>query len=357
MSTRLPSARQRLLDRAGSVVDAAFLAIPTILFPLADGRRLSPAAYEKEIRFYIDNGYCDHPLNFFEPRRTMPEPVVIEQHPYGDGIMDIVAWQSGYIPKNPHIRPHWNGYRANRTAYLVRWRHGNRGNKTVLCLHGFMLGEPRQAERMFRVAGLFDQGLDVALSIAPFHWRRAGNRLTDRGAFLQPHDVCMTAEASGQTRWDLHSAFRLMEADGAAEIGLIGASLGGFNAALFSCLSDAPAFCALMVPAVRFPYPLENPLIKKLSPMPGHVLDQARRVWAFSSPLHLTPVIDREKILMVASRGDLLCPWRYTRQLAERWDGIRSVSLTGGHWLIFDRKERGRAWYELLAACGFIPPE
>ena len=31
-----------------------------------------------------------------------------------------------------------------------------------------MLGEPRQARRMFRVKRLFEEGLDVALFIAPF---------------------------------------------------------------------------------------------------------------------------------------------------------------------------------------------
>ena len=65
--------------------------------------------------------------------------------------------------------------------------------------------------------------------------------------------------------------------------------MGGYNAALFSCLSARPAFCALMVPAVKFKSPLESPLFECLSGLPAQVVAHARRVWEFTSPLGMTP--------------------------------------------------------------------
>ena len=351
------NAQQRLLDGAGSLVDAAFLTIPAVLLPFADGRKPDVEAYQQDLAFYIAHGFCDHPHTFFQQPENMPEPVVIQRQPYSDGMMEVISWPSGYVPQNPSLRTHWERFEANKTGYLVRWHHRKKNNKTVLCLHGFMLGEPMQAERMFRVRNLFDKGLDVALFITPFHWLRAPSQLAARGAFLQPHDVCMTAEAIGQTMWDMHIAVHLLKQSGAQQIGLVGASLGGFNAALFCCLSDMPAFCALMVPAFKFPMPFGNPILRKFSNMPDHILAQARQVWDFTSPLNFKPKISRDKILIVASRGDLLCPWKHTRQLATQWAVTKNVFLTGGHWLMFDRKARGRAWYQLLADCGFIPSQ
>ncbi|MBI5062021.1 MAG: alpha/beta hydrolase family protein [Desulfatitalea sp.] len=162
-----------------------------------------------------------------------------------------------------------------------RWHHNQPGRPTVLCLHGFMLGEPKQAERMFRVRQLFELGLDVALFVTPFHWRRAPKGWRSRGMFLQPKDVCMTAEAIGHTMYDLYAAFQILECLGAGRIGLVGASMGGYHAALFSCLSARPAFCAMMVPAVRFKSPLESRFFQWFSGLPPQVLDHARRVERF----------------------------------------------------------------------------
>ncbi len=350
-----PQRLQTALNLAGGLVDTAFLLIPALLLPFARKRERSAAAYARDLLFYIEQGYCDHPESFFALAAGLPDFSVTCNGTYDQGVQETITWSSGYRPRNPHLHDYWQRLAANQTACLVRWHHNRPGTPTVLCLHGFMLGEPQQAERMFRVRQLFEMGLDVALFVTPFHWRRAPRRWRSRGMFLQPEDVCVTAEAIGQTMYDLHAAFQILEHLGAARIGLIGASLGGYNAALFCCLSARPAFCAMMVPAVTLKSPLESRLFQWFSGLPSQVLDHARRVWSFTSPLGMTLQIDPEKILIVASQADRLCPFEDTRRLAARWPQAQSLFLTGGHWLIFNRAERGRAWYGLLTRCGFIP--
>jgi predicted alpha/beta hydrolase family esterase len=60
-----------------------------------------------------------------------------------------------------------------------------------------------------------------------------------------------------------------------------------------------------------------------------------------------------DRMLVVASRGDLVCPFEYVRELCDTWKIRRSHFLTGGHWLVFNREERSRAWYSFLADMGY----
>ena len=346
--------KDRLLDSMGSVVDAGFLAFPKIFNPMKPVRKIDRETYERQIDYYIDNGYADRPESFFTFPAKASAHSIIDRRPYHDGESQLITFQSGYTAKNPFVRELYDSYEANRTAYLVRWTHGDDNRKTVLCHHGYMLGEPRQARKMFRVKSLFDKGLDVVLFIAPFHWKRGAGTLMQRGIYLQNDDVVMTCECVGQTMHDLYNSFLILTGLGAPEIGLIGASLGGHNAALFVSLTDIASFGAMMVPAVNFTNPLDPDTARLPFPVDGPLREKIRRVWDLHSPLNFRPKIPVGKILVVASRGDLLCPFKYIELLCNTWGITNRHFLTGGHWLIFNKTERGRAWYNFLADIGFL---
>lgn len=349
--------RERLLDAMGGVVDACFLAFPRIFGPMKPARKIDRATYEQQIDYYIDNGYADRPETFFTFPDRASAHTIIDARPYHDGESQLIAYQSGYIAKNPFIRERYHSFEANRTGYLVRWTHGGNNRKTIVCHHGYMLGEPRQARKMFRVRSLFEKGLDVVLFIAPFHWKRGAGPLLQRGIYLQNDDVVMTCECVGQTMHDLYNSFLILAGMGAPEIGLIGASLGGHNAALFVSLTDIASFGAMMVPAVNFTDPLDPDKARLPFPIDARLKEKIRRVWELHSPLKFRPKLPAEKILVVASRGDLLCPFRYIESLCDAWGIANRHFLTGGHWLIFNRDERGRAWYNFLADMGFLGRE
>ncbi len=347
--------KKRALDFLGSCVDALFLAVPAVYKPFKPARKIGREEFEKQIDYYIVNGYADDPASFFTLPGSAPAHAIIAEKPYHDGQYQLISYESNYTAKNPLIRERYDSYASNRTGYLVRWTHGDGERKTVLCHHGYMLGEPRQARRMFRVKSLFMQGLDVALFIAPFHWRRGTGLLSERGIYLQEDDPAMTCECVGQTIHDLYASFLLLRDLGAPEIGLIGASLGGHSTALFAALTDVASFAAMMVPAVNFTWPKDPDSAKYRFPVDARLRAKIRRVWDLHSPLHLEPKMDTDTILVVASRGDLLCPFEQARQLCDEWMIRDRHFLTGGHWLIFSRGVRGRAWRNLLKRTGFIP--
>ena len=349
-----PPVKTRLLDTAGSLVDRIFLLPPKLAAPFVPPPVMDRNTYEQQLDFYIDNGYVARPASFFSLPSAAPAFSIIEERPYHDGRYQVIAYNSGYETKNPMIRDAYHAHAANRTGYMVRWIHGDRPRNTVLCLHGYMLGEPQQARKMFRVKHLFSAGLDVALFIAPFHWRRRAGDVSKRGFFLQPGNAGMTCECVGQSMHDLAVTFHILVQLGAPQIGLIGASLGGYNTALFVCLSDMPAFGAMMVPAVNFSSPLGPDTARHAFPVDTPLRQKIFNVWEMHSPLKFLPKLSSDRLLVVASRGDRLCPFDHVQALCNKWRISDCYFLSGGHWLVFNSRQRGRAWYDFLSRMKFL---
>ncbi len=342
-------------DRIGGMVDDLFLMLPKMIRPFIPLPDMDRKLYERQIDFYFDAGYVDSPVDFFRLPEAVPEARVVSSTPFLSGKREVYAFDSGYEPANPLVADRFSAFSENRTAYLVKWSHGEEGRKTVLCLHGYMLGDPDQAEKMFNVARLHQMGLDVALFISPFHWRRAPESKVHRGIFLQPNDVVMTCECFGQAMHDLYRSMRFLRSRGAADIGIIGASLGGYNAGLIAALTDAAFFSALMVPAVQFTGGNFTPeAVRHPFPIEAEFMDRIMQVWTLHSPLNFMPKISKERILVIASKGDQLCPFEHVLALCRKWGWPPHLFMTGGHWLMFDAKARGRMWYRFLSDMGFV---
>jgi hypothetical protein len=341
-----------LQDRLGSCVDELFLAAPRIFNSIKPKRKIEKAEYEAQLNCFIENGFVNNPSSFFSFPKQCPRFTIAGRKPYRDGTFQIISYPSGFETRNPLIKKHFDSFASNRAGYLVRWTHGDAHRKTVLCLHGFMLGDPAPAARMFKVRKLYDMGLDVALFIAPFHWRRAPGSRASRRLCVQPDDVVMTAECIGQTIWDLYSSILILQELGSRETGLIGASLGGYIAALFISLKDSASFAAMMVPAVNFSYPFGPSAVRLPFEVDESLRKKINAVWEFHSPLNFYPRIPKEKILIVASRGDRLCPFEHVMQLTVKWEVPKHYFLHGGHWLVFNNV-RGKVWYRFLQEMGF----
>ena len=349
------SGYKKSLDVIGGCVDHVFLSIPRITKPFTPTRNISRSEYEKQVDFYFENGYVDNPTRFFTLDDTVPEHRIIEDTPYKDGRYQVLTFKSRHQVKNPMIKARYASFEANKTACLVRWIHPEPTGKTLVCLHGYMLGEPTQAHKMFHISRLYDMGLDIALFITPFHWQRAPENPAQRGIFVQTNDAPMSCEAMGQSMTDLNSCLLILDRLGAGEIGLIGASLGGYNASLYSCLSDRHSFAAMMVPAINFSKPYGPAFAKHTFTIDPAFMEKITKVWELPSPLNHTPKLSTDRMLFVASRGDRLCPFEYLEQLHKKWHFTRFRYMTGGHWLVFNGKERGRAWYSFLSDMGFTP--
>ena len=165
----------------------------------------------------------------------------------------------------------------------------------------------------------------------------------------------MTCECVGQTMYDLSSTCKVLRILGADSIGLIGASLGGYLAGLFICLQPVVDFAAMMVPVVNLAGTLGPDSAKLPFPMDAEFLTKAQKVYELHSPLNFLPKIPEDRILIIASQGDRLCPFEFVRLLCEKWEKSEHQFLRGGHWLIFNNNLRGRTWYAFLQRMGYLP--
>jgi len=345
--------RMNGLDLLGSMVDEMFLAPGRFIAWLQARRKTDWPAFAREIAFYHEQGFVKNPSSFFVLPDQAPEFVVEKQASYRKGFYQVITFPSRYEPRNPFLRKRYLNHPENRTGYLIRWIHGDKPRKTVLCVHGFMMGDPREAEQMFKVRKLFSMGLDVALFIYPFHWKRIAGPRASRRIYLTLGDAAFTNECIAHSIHDLHNSFLILHQLGVQDIGLVGASLGGYVTGLYVCLSSLPEFAALMVPAVTFLQPISPALFYNQAPYGPQWRKQVYHAADFHSPLHFYPKIPVEEILVVASRGDRICPAAPVEQLRIKWGLSRCHYRTGGHWLVFD-KVRGRVWYGLLRDMGFI---
>ena len=244
--------KERVLDFIGSSVDEIFLAPGRLIAYFQSRRDINWQDYARSIAFYHEKGYVKEPETFFGTPSSLPEYRIESQSPYQSGVYQVISFPSLYEPHNPFVRERYQSYTENRTGYLIRWAHGDKPRKTVLCSHGFMMGSPREAERMFKIKKLFSMGLDVALCIQPFHWKRIAGPRAARRVYLTLGDTAFTNECIAHSIYDLDNSFFILNKLGATEIGLIGASLGGYISGLYACLRREPRFVAMMVPASQF---------------------------------------------------------------------------------------------------------
>ncbi|PKN10384.1 MAG: hypothetical protein CVU72_01360 [Deltaproteobacteria bacterium HGW-Deltaproteobacteria-7] len=345
--------KEHALDIIGSCVDEMFLAPGRLIAYLQSQRNMDWPSYMREISLYHEQDYVNNPAAFFTRPVNAPDYRIETQAPYQDGIYQVISFPSHYEPGNPFVRGRYLSYRENRTGYLIRWAHGDKPRKTVLCVHGFMMGSPGEAERMFKIRALFAKGLDIALFIQPFHWKRIAGPRSARRIYLTLGDTAFTNECVAHSVYDLDNSFSILRQLGVDEAGIIGASLGGYIAGLYACLRSEPKFAAMMVPSLSFLRPMSPDMLYQRAPFDSGWRTYARRAADFHSPLNFKPLLPADNILVVASRGDKICPFDLVEQLQQRWNLSRCHFRTGGHWLVFD-KLRGRVWYEFLQEKAFI---
>lgn len=318
-------------------------------------RNISRESYLEELEFYQKSLFRGD-RKFLTLPQTPPRFSTLSSKPYWGGEEVLLQYPSRYQPRNPLVAPRFLAYSENRSGYLFLWRHSSdeaqaRQRPLVLCVHGFRMGKPERAMAMFKVQKLFQMGMDVALFIQPHHWKRASSNF--RQQFFNAEDVPLTLENVGQQIHDLHSCYLGLKAMGYARIGMIGGSLGGMAVTLYATLSDDPAFIFAVVPAIRVDVHLD-PAKSKLPFRTDEILrTQTFRALDLIDPAFYSCKMDLKHVGVVYHKGDKINDARATEKWIDAWKLQNVTALSGGHWIVFDNKARGKAWYGWLRQHGF----
>lgn len=336
----------RILNFTGGLPDRLMTRIPDLLL---GHNALSRDEYLQRLGFYTQLA----PATFFDLASDAPAAMTVESLPYAGGERVLFRYDTRFFGHHPELRDVLAKSKNNQAAYVHLWRHDASASRPlVLCVHGFGMAGPARAERMFKIARLFEQGLDVALYHLPHHWRRSD--APPNNPFLRPEDLPFTLEEWARNVHDLHSAVLLLRGQGYARIGLIGASLGGLTGALYATTPAPLSFIFLVVPATD----LRTHLMPRESRMrfaaDAEVVDASLAALRLITPACYEPKFDVQHIGIVAHQGDRICPVKSTRELVTRWKIPSYTEVVGGHWIYLDRSTRGRTWYGFLAQHGFL---
>lgn len=329
----------RLRSRVGSALDAAVLAA---MGRVVDAVVTPPPAARPALRAaaapFIDGPLARAPRRYFafvERPPDRPEPqtryrregggcLVVGRRfagryrPFGDAPADPAA--------DAILVEHWMHTRAPARA-------------TVLALHGFAMGQPRLDAWALLAAAWFERGLDVALLTLPYHGARSGRGARFSGQRFADPNPARLHDAVRRAIYDIHAVRGWLRRATGRPVGLLGLSLGGYLSALTAALVDDLDFVMPMVPPVCL-----GDLAWRFFARGAQAADasaythaELRATYRLHSPLSYPLRTPRERVLIIAGRGDRIVPPEHPYALWRHWDEPAMHWFSGSHLAPFGR--------------------
>lgn len=294
------------------------------------------------MRFYAELAAAQDPAVSF-PAPTEPPLVSTRQaNPVAEwiahGRVENLRFQSSFTAVNPAMRDMCGGFARNNVVRAQHWRHDDGPHPTLCVIHGFM-GSPYLANGLFlSLPWFYRSGYDVLLYTLPFHGRRAERFSPFSGYGFFSHGFAGFAEGMAQAVHDFRSVIDYLEFTGVDRIALTGISLGGFTSALLASAEDRIQAVVPNVPVVTpdrtvdewFP---ANKLValQRLVARTDPALTEAATRYA--SPLNYSPLVPKERRLIITGLGDRLAPPQQAEMLWEHWDRCAFHWFPGNHLL------------------------
>jgi hypothetical protein len=230
-------------------------------------------------------------------------------------------------------RDRWLGYNANRRAHAWVLRHADGPRPWLVCIHGYQMGLPLYDMLAFPPEYFHERlGLNLLLPVLPLHGpRRIGRRSGD--GFIGA-EVMDTVHAEAQAMWDIRRLLTWVRAQGDAGVGVLGLSLGGYNASLLASVADDLRCVIAGIPLADFARAMfrHAPALHLQDAQAiGIDEDRTREVLRVVSPLALEPRIPFEHRSIFAAVADRLVPADQPRDLWRHWGEPRIAWYPGGH--------------------------
>jgi pimeloyl-ACP methyl ester carboxylesterase len=314
------------------------------------------------------DGTLGHPSRFFPaPADPTVKITPVGNGPLGTQVVDL-SYPSEYEPFLPAARDLHLRVTENLTSH-ARWWTSGRGRPTIVLLHGWGGGNHWVTERAFAVPYWLRHGYDVAAFVLPFHGDRAPGaqpmRAMRSGALFPSPNPMRTNEAFGQAILDLRGLSRFLRRRGAPVVGALGMSLGGYTTALWASVAgpdDAGGidFAVAMIPAVSMARLMwrhgEHSPERARAAKAGITEDLLIDAFAVHTPTTRPARLPRERLFVIAGRGDRITPPDHAEALAAHW-GVGVRWFDGGHLAQVGRGDAFRDVRRELGKLGFAGRE
>jgi hypothetical protein len=186
------------------------------------------------------------------------------------------------------------------------------------------------------IARRFSQmGWNAVLVHLPFHYTRVPSGYLN-GALALTSDLIRNAETIRQAVMEIRQLLELLRTQGADRFGLIATSYGGWIGSLVLSLEEDFEFAALLQPIVDIEDAIWNSpaAIAIRSRLRRHLIEPgiSRQHAHLSCPLDKKPLVDPDRIHLLAGEFDQIAPVKALQRLAETWD-IRNFEIVSqGHF-------------------------
>lgn len=349
-----------LLTALGRALDAAVLqAMRAVVDATLMPRAQELSSLRDSAAPFVEGELWSNPRRFFAFIDEPVAPVEVrgrERRRLGGGIVTGRELLTSYAP-HPSLSAYTTGDRVRPDPVLLEhWTHGpERPRATVVALHGFSMGYPRIDAFALFAAQLFRAGMDVALVTLPFHGVRTPSEARFSGErFAMPH-VALLNEAVRQAVYEIHVVVNWLRDRVDAPVGLLGLSLGGYLSALMAGLRADFDFVIPMVPPVcmgdlawRF---FQQSRHYRSRPVPAFTREELRAAYRAHSPLTYPLRVRRERILILAGRGDQIVPPDHPHTLWRHWGEPAILWFSGSHLAPFRRGRLCASIIEHIERC------
>ncbi|MBA2544350.1 MAG: alpha/beta fold hydrolase [Deltaproteobacteria bacterium] len=317
-------------------------------------------------------GTLGHPSPFF-PTPELPD-VTLRSHgdgPLGTQIVDL-TYPSTYVPFHPKARELLDPVTENAVAHARWWTSGSskggpsQRRPTIVFLHGWGGGNQWMTARTFVVPYWLRHGFDVAAFVLPFHGARAPESRSPMrsGALFPSPNPLRTNEGFGQAIHDLRALALWLRHRGASSVGVMGMSLGGYTTALWASIAGHEEaaiggvdFAVAMIPAVSMARLMwrhgeANPTRRRAASA-GITEELLEETFAVHAPLTRVARLPRERLAVIAGRGDRITPPDQAEALAAHW-GVPISWFEGGHLAQVGRGDALRDVRRQLGTLGLV---
>lgn len=282
---------------------------------------------------YEQRGWLESPGEFHVDPPDLANPDSTVEKAWGIEF-EHLRWDSGYEPHSDEPgRERWLGYAPNRSAHAWVLRHPAKPRPWLICIPGYEMGFPRMDFAGFQVWKLINEfQLNVAIPVLPFHGPRRISPFSGTGFIAG--NFLDTVHAEAQAMWDIRRLLSWIRAQQEGGVGVWGLSLGGYNAALFSCLGDDLACVIAGIPATDFTRLTwrHGPTMQlRYAERHGVMHDEISEVLRVVSPLALETKVVKEQRYIYAGIADQLVPADQPRDLWRHWDRPRIEWYQGAH--------------------------
>jgi hypothetical protein len=226
------------------------------------------------------------------------------------------------------------GFPENAMAHVKLFRCAKGWSApTVLFLHALMsasdFGYNRIASRFNRC------GWNALFPHLPFHYSRVPRGYFN-GALALTADLPRNGETLRQAVKEIRQLMEYCRMQGCRRFGLIATSYGGWIGALLSFVEADFEFIKLLQPIADIEEAIwESPVGAAIRARliaaglkTGITLEHAH----LSSPLYGKPLVDSNRIRLIAGRYDRVVPVKTIERLAEAWGGLPVTVVSQGHF-------------------------